>query len=157
MYKKIEGQMNFEIESAYIYMAMASYLKHEGYDGMSHFMMEQAKEEMEHAMKFYEFLNDVGEHVVFAAVSAPQVEYKNVLDVFKSAFEHEKEVTRRIHELYWAAQEEKNLPAMRLLDWYVHEQVEEEANFDDIVTKLERAHENFGALYILDQALGRRE
>lgn len=157
MYKKLEGQMNFEIESAYIYMGMASYLKNEGYDGMSHFMMEQAKEEMEHAMKFYEFLNDVGEHVVFGAIPAPKAEYKNVLDVFKSAFEHEKEVTRRIHELYWQAEEKKNLPAMRLLDWYVHEQVEEEANFDDIVTKLERAHENFGALYILDQELGRRQ
>lgn len=157
MYKKVTEQMNFEIESAYIYMAMASYLKNEGYDGMSHFMTEQAKEEMEHAMKLYDFLNDVGEHAIFAAIPEPKANYANVLEVFKTALGHEKEVTRRIHEIYWDAREKKNLQVMRLMDWYVNEQVEEEANFTDIITKLERASDNFGALYIIDRELGHRE
>ncbi|MBL7575883.1 ferritin [Peptoniphilus asaccharolyticus DSM 20463] len=155
----IEGlneQMNFEISSAYIYAAMASYCKSKGMEGFAHFMDFQAKEELGHAMDFYKFiflLNSVPE---YEAIAKPATEYGTFSELFKQALEHEKEVTRRIRALYQKATEEKNYEILEFLGGYIKEQVEEENTFRGIVEKMERLGESWTGLYHYDAELGRR-
>ena len=154
---QINEQMNFELESGYIYLSMASYFADRGYDGMSHFMHLQAHEEYEHAMKMYKFLLEVGYRPLFKEIAKPEAEFKDELDVFEKALAHEKVVTSRINKLVDLAREENDKRAESMLQWFIDEQVEEEDNFTGIVEKFERAGGNFGALYLLDGGLGRRE
>jgi len=148
--EKINEQMNFELESGYIYLSMAAYLKDRGFDGMSDFMHKQAHEEYEHAMKMYGFLTSVGKLPVFESINKPAANYKSELDVFQQALQHEKKVTSRVNDLVDLAREENDKRVEIFLQWYVTEQVEEEDVFTDLVLKLERTDGKFNALYLLD-------
>lgn len=157
LYEQINEQFNFELQSGYIYLDMAAKLKEQGMEGFAHFMMKQAHEEYEHAMKLYNFLFDIDEKVEYLDIKKPNVEFKSFTEIFKEALAHEKEVTARIHALYKRATEEEDYRAVELLGWFVNEQVEEEDNFRTIVEKFERIHENWSGLYIYDHELGSRE
>ena len=152
----INEQVNFELESGYSYMAMASWLDDQTLPGMMHFMEKQAKEELEHAEKMTKFLRNVGYQVTYRDLKAGASDYEDVTDVFKKALAHEEKVTANIHKLVELAREEKDFRAESMLQWFVDEQVEEEDNFNTLVTMLERAHGNWGALLILDGKLGQR-
>ncbi|MBU5669846.1 ferritin [Peptoniphilus sp. MSJ-1] len=154
--KAINEQYNFEIESGYIYISMAHYVKDKGMDGFAHFFYKQAEEEFEHAEKFREFLFDIDEKPVLAEIPKPQEEFGNFTETFKTALEHEKEVTKRIHELYDLAIEENDHRAKSVLQWFVDEQVEEEDTFRGIIERLERINESWAGLYIYDGELGQR-
>ena len=156
IFDAINKQMNFELESAYIYKSMAAWLNDQEMPGMEHFMNEQAKEEIEHAESMRKLLQDVGYAVKYEPINPGDGQYKSILDVFQSALEHEKLVTENIHKLVRLAREQDELRAMTLLQHFVDEQVEEEATFNALVTRLERAKDNWGALYILDGELGSR-
>ncbi|MDD7363164.1 MAG: ferritin [Peptoniphilus sp.] len=153
---KLNEQFNFEVESAYIYMAMANYVEVEGMHGFSHFFVEQAKEEMEHAEAFYHFMLEMDMVPEYDTLAKPKAEYGNFVDTFKAALEHEKEVTGRIKAIYEAAIEEGCLDTQQFLNQFLAEQREEEDTFRDLVERLERIHENWGGLYILDGQLAKR-
>ncbi|WBW49753.1 ferritin [Peptoniphilus equinus] len=152
----LNTQFNFEIESAYIYLAMSSYCKAQGMDGFAHFMYHQAKEEMEHAHKFYEFLHDTDNEPTLEAIAKPEVNGGAFINIFQQAYEHEQEVTRRIRELYKKAQDDDNFETLEFLGWFIKEQVEEEDNFRGILERLERIGESWSGLYIYDRELGQR-
>lgn len=152
----LREQFNFEIESAYIYRAMAAYVDGEGMDGFNHFFIEQANEELEHAEKFYHFLDEMDEKIIYDEIAKPQADYDGFVDVFKSALDHEKEVTRRIKEIYKMAQEENCLDTLQFLNWFLAEQREEEMTFRDIVERLERIDGNWGGLYMYNKVLAQR-
>ena len=154
--KGLNEQFNFEISSAYIYMGMSAFCKSQGMDGFANFMFKQSKEELEHARKMYDFLFDVDFTPVFEQIDKPQAEYDSFLDVFKSAYEHEQEVTRRINALYNQALDERDHRVSSFLQWYIDEQVEEEDSFRSIIEKLERVKDSWNGLYLLDSQMAQR-
>lgn len=145
----LNEQMNFEYESAYVYKAMAAYTDRLEMDGFTHWFDHQVAEEIEHAEKMKHFLQEVGYDVRYKAIPEPQYDYDSLLDVFKAALAHEQEVTRRIHEIAEVSKDE-DLRVFSFIQSFIDEQVEEEDSVSKIVTKLERAKDNWGALYILD-------
>lgn len=156
LFEEMNEQFNFELASGYIYLDMAARLKEQGMDGFSHFMMKQAHEEYEHAMKFYNFLFDVDHPVEYKKIEKPGVKFKDFTQIFKDALEHEKEVTSRINALYKRATEENEYRAVEFLGWFIKEQIEEEDNFRNLIEKFERINGNWGGLYIFDKELGAR-
>lgn len=154
--KGLNEQYNFEIESGYIYISMAHYVKDKGMDGFAHFFYEQAKEEFEHAEKLRNFLFEIDEKPVLTEIPKPQEEFGNFTETFKAALEHEQEVTRRINALYDLSVEVKDHRATSLLQWYVDEQVEEEDTFRGLIERLERINESWNGLYIFDGELAKR-
>lgn len=153
---KLNEQFNFEIESAYIYMAMANYVELQGMHGFSHFFVAQAKEEMGHAYEFYKFMLEMDLEPEYTEIAKPEAEYGNFTDTFKAALEHEKEVTSRIKAIYKDAIEAGCLDTQQFLNKFIEEQREEEDTFRDLVEQLERVHESWNGLYILDSKLGQR-
>ncbi|MDR7857687.1 ferritin [Tissierella sp.] len=154
--KGLNDQFNFELLSGYYYMAMAAYCSNENMNGFAHFLIEQGKEEYEHAMKFYGFINDMDGRVIAQAMSEPKNDYKSFLEVFETALHHEKLVTSRINNLLDIATEEKCYPTIQFLQWFVEEQLEEENSIKDIIFKLKGIKDNFQGLYLLDKELGAR-
>ena len=151
----LNDQMNFEYESAYVYKAMAAYTDSLDLDGFTHWFDGQVHEEIEHGEKMKHFLQEVGYDVRYKAIPEPKHDYESLLEVFKSALDHEKEVTRRIHEIAEAAREE-DPRVYSFIQWYIDEQVEEEDSVAKIITRLERINGNWGGIYILNGQLGRR-
>ena len=152
----INEQMNFEFESAYIYKAMAAYTDDLDLEGFTNWMEQQVTEEINHGEGMKNFLQSVGYKPVYKAIPEPRAEYDSVLDVMKSALEHEKEVTRRIHEIAEIAKDE-DLRVFSFIKGFIDEQVEEEDSVGKIVTRLERINGNWGGIYILDHELGFRK
>ena len=149
-------QMNYEFYSAHAYMAMAAYCSAENLDGFANFFMVQAEEERFHAMKFYNFINDMGERVTFDGFNAPSNDFESVLDVFEKGLGHEKEVTRRIYNLADIALDEREHATMTFLKWFIEEQVEEEALFDSLIQKLRRIDQDSNAFFMLENELAQR-
>jgi len=155
--KAINDQINAELYSGYLYLSMSAYFEGQNLPGAAHWMALQAKEEYEHAMKFYNFVFERGGKVTLAAIDAPQAEWKSPLDVFENAYKHEVKVTGLIHDLVAISRSEKDVATENFLMWYVDEQVEEEADADAIVQKLKRIKESPNGLYMLDRELAGRE
>lgn len=151
----LNDQMNFEYESAYVYKAMAAYTDSLDLDGFTHWFDGQVHEEIEHGEKMKHFLQEVGYDVRYKAIPEPKHDYESLLEVFKAALDHEKEVTKRIHEIAEAAREE-DPRVYSFIQWYIDEQVEEEDSVAKIITRLERINGNWGGIYILNGQLGRR-
>ena len=146
-----------ELYSAYLYLSMAAYLDAKGLPGFARWMKAQAKEELEHAMKFYEYINDRGGRVRLDAIPKPPEEWSGIKDVFEKALQHEKSVTASIYRLAEIAEEEKDRAAQVFLQWFIDEQVEEEKTFTEILSKLELAGEASHTLLMLDVKLGERK
>lgn len=157
MLDAINEQIKLELNSAYIYHGMVAYFEAENYGGMAHWLKVQTHEELNHAQRLSDHVNERGGKVELAALDKPSVDYKDPLDVFKTGLEHEKFITASIHKLYETAKANKDYAAENMLHWFIEEQVEEENNFEYIVTMLERAAGNPGSLMILDSKLGKRE
>lgn len=149
-------QIKHEFYSAYLYLSMAGSFETANLPGFAHWMREQAKEEMEHALKFFDFLLDRGEQVRLQAIEAPPYAFRSPLDTLEQALEHEKEVTSLIHDLYDLAVRENDYPAQVLLNWFVTEQVEEEKSATEVVERLRMAGEDGAALLLLDSEMSGR-
>lgn len=152
----LNDQFNFELLSGYYYMEMAAYCSAENMNGFAHFLIEQAKEEYEHAMKFYEFINDMDGRVRTQAMSEPKNDYSSFIEVFETALSHEKLVTSKIENLLDMAREENNHQTVNFLQWFIEEQLEEENSMKDIIFKLKGVDGHFQGLYHLDRELGQR-
>ncbi|NLK75273.1 MAG: ferritin [Clostridiales bacterium] len=156
LYDNLNEQMNFELESAYIYATMAAYLDEQNMKGMTHFIDEQVKEEMEHAGRIKKFLQETGYGIKYRPLDPGDGKFDSIEDVFKKALAHEKVVTSRIHDLVKQASEEGDQRVLNLLAWFVDEQIEEEDTFSVLVERLERISGSWSGLYILDNEMGQR-
>jgi ferritin len=160
MNKKVEDainkQINAEIYSAYLYLAMAAYFDGEGLEGFSNWMKIQAQEEMTHAMKFYRYVFERGGKVVMDAIEKPNGEYGSSLEVFEEVLKHEQLVTSLINGLYELAVDEKDYAFQSMLKWFIDEQVEEEGNAQQIIDQVKLAGEKGPGLFMLDKELGAR-
>ncbi len=150
-------QLNVELASAYLYLSMSAYFEAENFSGFAHWMRAQAQEEMGHAMRFFNHINDRSGRVILKALEAPTKEWESPLAAFEDALKHEELITQKINELVELAQAEKDHAAFEFLQWFVDEQVEEEKSVGDVVHKLRLAGDNAGALMFLDKELGSRE
>lgn len=156
MESALNEQINREMFSAYLYMAMSAYADSQGYKGISRWFMVQYHEEMFHAMKMFEYISDQGGTVILNTIQKPDSKFGTPLGMFEKALEHEKFVTRSINELAELAISEKDHATRIFLDWYVTEQIEEEKNNMEIIQTLKMIGESAGSLYHFDKQLGSR-
>jgi ferritin len=152
----LNGQLNKEIYSAYLYMSMSAYSSYIGLKGFANWFMVQYQEEMSHAMKFYDYISDQGGRVKLAAIDQPPTEFTSLLAMFEKTLAHEQFVTRSINELVDLAIAEKDHATNIFLQWYVTEQIEEEGNDNDIIAKLKLVGEDGNGLLMLDKELAMR-
>ncbi len=152
----LNDQMTFEIYSAYIYKAMAAYFRPQDLNGFANWLEKQALEELTHGERFYLYINDAGGRAHFGAINEPKADYSSALEVFETALGHERLVTTRINKLADQALAESDHATRIILDWFVTEQIEEEANVGGIVAKLKLIGDDRSALLLLDQELAGR-
>jgi ferritin len=152
----LNTQINAEVASAYLYLAMAAYFESKNFHGLGRWMEVQAREEWGHAMKIYHQVNERGGRVVLKQIDAPQSEWKSVPEVFDHTLAHEIKVTEKIHGLVKLATAECDYATLAFLQWFVTEQVEEENQVIEIVEKLKLMGESHVGLFMLDSELGKR-
>lgn len=151
----LNAQMNWEIYSAHIYLSMSSHFSQVGMSGISKWMYAQYQEEMFHAMKFFDYINEAGGHAKLGTIEAPEYSWESPLVAFEEALSHEQGVTARINDLANLAVEEKNHAVGIFLQWFIAEQVEEEDTVGDIVGKMKMVGDG-GGLFMLDRDLATR-
>ncbi|MCJ7729227.1 MAG: ferritin [Sedimentisphaerales bacterium] len=152
----LNSQVNAELYSAYLYLAMEAYFQSVNLPGFAKWMRAQTQEEVSHAMRIYDFINDRGGRVMLEAIARPTGEWKSPLAVFEAASKHEQKVTGLINDLIEMAIKEKDHATDIFLQWFVTEQVEEEKNASEIVAKLQVLKDSAGSMYMLDKELGKR-
>ena len=157
MLDALNSQLNAELYSAYLYLAMAAYFDSKGLKGFAHWMRVQAEEEVEHAMKFYDYINDRGGRVILGAIEKPPTEWDSITDAIRAGLEHERAVTEAIGSLVDLARKLGDKPTEVFLHWFIEEQVEEEKSFAEILQALQLAGESPQALLLLDQRLAQRK
>ncbi len=153
----MNDQINAEIHSAYLYFSMASWFEAENFPGMATWMKAQAQEEMEHAMKFYEFINDRRHKVDLLPIEGPKTAWDSPEEAFKDSFEHEQYITSRINTLMEMAREEHDYAAEAFLQWFITEQVEEEASVDAVLSRIQAMGDSKHGIFMLDHELGKRD
>ncbi|TFG11915.1 ferritin [Candidatus Thorarchaeota archaeon] len=153
----INDQLNFELYSGYIYLSMASWFEEQNLDGMAHWMKIQAKEEYEHAMRFWDHIVDRGGRAEMKAIKAPATNWESPLDAWQDAYDHEKVVTERIFKIGELAESENDKSAIPMLNWFYDEQVEEEEQTMRVRDLLKKIGDSTNALFMLDARLGQRE
>ncbi|MFW6009412.1 MAG: ferritin [archaeon] len=152
----INEQINAEIYSAYLYQSMAAYFEAISLGGFANWMDVQAEEELTHARKFYDYLNERGGRVILDSIDAPDVEWEAPIEAFKDAYNHEQKVTAMINDLVDLAIKENDHATKSFLQWFVDEQVEEEASVEEIIDKMNMIGESGNGLYMFDNKLGER-
>ena len=152
----LNKQLNAEIYSAYLYLAMSAYFESTNLKGFANWMQVQAQEEMAHAMKFYTYIFERGGRVTLSALDAPPKKWESPIAVFESTLQHEKKVTGLINGLVDLASSEKDHATCNFLQWFVDEQVEEETSADEMVQKTKLVADEHDGLFILDKELGQR-
>ena len=156
MVDALNGQMSNEFYSAYLYMSMSAASAAMGLKGAANWFMIQYQEEMVHFMKFYNYVISQGGAVTLAAVKAPASTFKSLLDMFEQTLKHEQFITRCINELSELALKEKDHATAVLLQWYITEQVEEEANDNDVLARLRLVGKDGNGLFMVDNELATR-
>ena len=152
----LNAQIKNELYSGYLYLAMSAYAEGESLPGFAHWFRKQAEEELAHALRLFDYVNDRGGGVTLLAVEQPPADFRSALDLFERALEHERKVTGMIHDLYRTAEEAGDVATQVALQWFINEQVEEEQSAGLIVDQLERAGDHGAALLMLDRALAGR-
>ena len=150
-------QLNEEAKSAYIYLSMAAYFESINLKGFAHWMTVQAQEEVKHAMKFYSHILERGGKVRLEQIDKPSQEWSSPLAAFETAYKHECYITDCINGLVKTAREANDHPAEIFLNWFVEEQVEEEASADEVVQKLKMTKDSTNGLLMLDKELAARK
>ncbi len=154
--KALSAHLNEELRSSYIYFAMTAFFESKNLNGMANWMRIQTEEELLHMKKFYDHIISRGGAVRFETIEAPQMTWKSPLAVFEAALKHEQHITGRIHALVDLAGKEKDHAAAAFLLWFVSEQVEEEANADDVVQRLRLAGDSPSTIFLIDKELAAR-
>lgn len=155
--KAFNEQLNAEMFSAYLYLSISAHFEAEGLPGFSNWMRLQAQEELMHAMKFYDHINEREGRVTLLPIGAPQLEWKSPLDAFEAAYQHEAKITRLIDDLMNLAVKEKDHASQIFLQWFVSEQVEELASTGAVIDKLRLIGDSSSGLFMMDRELGARQ
>lgn len=150
----INSQINYEIESAHIYLAMAGYVGTLGLEGFENWLMVQYEEELAHAKRFMAYLNERGGRINIKGFEDPKNDFESILDVFETSLKHEYTVTERINNIMALAHDLKDFAAISFLQWFVDEQVEEEDSFGKVIDKIKLVKD--AGLYLLDQEMAQR-
>ncbi len=156
MEKALNEQVNAELYSAYLYLSMESYFRSTNMGGFANWMRVQTQEEVSHAMKIYDYVDERGGRALLAPIEGPQTEWDSPLAAFEAAYAHEQKVTALINDLVDLAIGEKDHATNNFLQWFVAEQVEEEASADEIVQRLKMMKDAPGGMFMLDRELGQR-
>lgn len=154
MYELLNAQYNFEVESANIYLQMSSCLKNDDLPGAASWFLNQYKEEMLHAEKFYNYILERGSKVIVEGFTNPKNEYFDLNDILVSSLSHEKDVTKRISDLMIQARKDNDFAAEIFLTWFITEQVEEEGKLNDLIARLKLYPKD--QILLFDQELGQR-
>ena len=149
----LNTQMTFELQSAYEYFAISSWYKANNLEGFAGFMQTHGMEELTHAQKIYDYVFERLSTAEFGALDKPKAEYESALAAMETAFQHELNVTQRIHNLVDLAREDGDKATENFLQWFVQEQVEEEALVDDIVQQLKQVGDFAPGLFFLDREM----
>lgn len=161
MNEKLQDLMNDQIKnefySAYTYLSLAAYCESINMPGFAHWLRVQAQEEIEHAMKFFDHINERGGRVTLQAIDQPPTDFDSLLEVAQAAYGQEQTVTGQINEIYDLAVAEKDYPAQALLQWFATEQVEEEDITSELVARLEMIGDQPAGLVMLDRELAQRQ
>lgn len=152
----LNQQLNDEFFSSYLYLSMAAYFESVSLMGFANWMHVQVKEENFHAMKFYNFISERGGRIKLHQIDVPKTEWNNAAELFDEVLEHEKKITKSINELINLALEEKDHATNIFLQWFITEQVEEEANVNNVINKLKLMADAPGGLFMIDNELAQR-
>jgi len=156
MEKALNGQLNAELYSAYLYLSMAAYFESADLAGFANWMRIQVAEERFHAMKFYDYIIERGGRVTLGPIEAPPSDWDSPLAVFEATLTHEQKVTGLINDLMDLAREEKDNASEIFLQWFVNEQVEEEDNVGKALGQLKLIKDSPQALFMMDREMGQR-
>jgi len=156
MQEALNQQVNAELYSSYLYLSMAAYFESINLKGFASWMRVQTQEELVHAMKFYDFIIERGGKVLLSSIEGPPTEWVSPLAIFEHAYEHEQKVTGLINKLVDLSAAEQDHATSNFLQWFVAEQVEEEASADEVVQKIKLMGDASGGLFMLDRELAQR-
>ncbi len=151
---EINKQINLEFYSAYFYLSMSGYCDTRNLPGFAKWMKDRFNEEIEHAMRLFNFLIDRGGRIELEAVKKPPLEFGSIPELMQQAYEHEQEVTKKIHHLYEVALKESDFPTQTHLQWFITEQVEEEKMTGQFAEQLKVIKDQKTAFFMLDRQLG---
>ena len=152
----LNSQLNAELYSAYLYMFMAAYFESLNLTGFTNWMKVQTQEELFHAQKFFDYINERGGRVIMQAIEKPETDWESTRAVFEYTYKHEQKVTSLINDLVELARTEKDNATYNFLQWFVSEQVEEEASTDAVLQKLKLIGDFGPGIYMIDQEMGQR-
>ena len=153
----LNEQINKEFHSGYLYLSMSAHLKELGLSGFAHWLRLQAKEEVEHGLKIFDYLIDCNSFVTLKQIKMPEFDFNGILSIFNIIYEHEKCITKSIMSLAKQAEAECDRTTLNFIDWFIEEQIQEEEDVKNIIKRLELFGENNVALYLMDKELGARE
>ncbi len=153
---ELNKQLNAELYSAYLYLSMSAFLSKKNLNGFSHWMQLQFEEEQAHAKKLFQYILDRGGNIQLEQISKPKTEWLGIIDIFEHVLRHEQAVTSMINDLVDAAMNEKDHATVALMQWYVSEQVEEEASVSDILDQLKLIEGKGSGLFMLDREAKQR-
>ncbi len=156
MTKELNKRINEELYSAYLYLSMAGHSEDTGLKGFANWFGIQVQEEIAHAQKFHRYVVDQGEKVALEAIAKPLSEFKSPLDLFEKTLEHEKLVTNNINNVLELAKKENDNATAIMLQWFVTEQIEEEASANEIIQQLKLIGKDGGGLFMMDKQLATR-
>ena len=156
LHELLNSQINKEFYSAYLYLDFSNYFEQAGLDGFANWYKIQAQEVRDHAMLFYQYLQNESQVVTLDAIAKPDKVFTCHMDVLKAGLEHEQYVSALINDIYGAGYDVRDFRTMQFLDWFVKEQGEEETNATDMITKMELFGSDPKSLYMLNQELATR-
>ena len=154
--KEFNIQINKELYSEYLYLAMKTYFMEQNLMGFVNWFDVQVQEEHAHAIGMFNYLNERGGKIELLPIDKPEFTGKTPLEIFEEVLKHEQYVTSRINTVYDVAEEVRDRAAMKFLDWYIDEQVEEEASVDGVLSTLKLIGDDKNALLLLDKDLATR-
>ena len=152
----LNEQINKEFYSGYLYLSMSAHLKELGLCGFASWMKHQAKEEVEHGLKIFDYLIDCNSFITLKQIRMPEFEFNGILSIFNCVYEHEKCITRSVMSVAQKAEEECDRITLNFIDWFISEQVEEEEAVKNIIKRLELFGDDKVALFMMDMELAKR-
>lgn len=152
----LNEQINKEFYSGYLYLSMSAHMKELGLFGFASWMKIQAKEEVEHGLKIFDYLINCDSFVTLKQIRTPEFEFNGIISVFNHIYEHEKCITSSIMSVAKKAEEENDRTTLNFIDWFIGEQIEEEDAVKNIIKRLELFGEDKVALFLMDKELSER-
>lgn len=152
----LNEQINEEMFSSYLYLSMSAYFEDLNLNGFANWMRVQAQEELAHAMKFFDYINERGARINLKNIKEPKMEWAAPLQVAEETLEHEKHITSKINDLINIAIEEKDHATNNFLQWFIAEQVEEESSADEILQQVKMTEGKGAGLFMIDKDLKTR-